>query len=61
MEENNLIIMQGLEGNQPAVLSPVQEAIVPFIPTITIFWWCVWFGALGYVAVQYIVKPLLKK
>jgi hypothetical protein len=59
--QNNLIVIPGLEGNPPVTPTPLQNAMMPYVPVIEIFWWCIWIGVLVYVATFYIVKPLLRK
>jgi len=60
-DTNNLIVIPGLEGNQPVTPTPLQIAITPYVPFIEIFWWGVWIGVLVYVFAFYIARPLVKK
>jgi hypothetical protein len=58
---NDLIVIPGLEGNQPVTPTPLQQILMPYVPFIEIFWWGVWLGTFVYVVTKYIAKPLLEK
>jgi len=59
--EDNLIILEGLEGNPPTTLNATQEALVPYLDSVVFFWWTVWFLVLGIVFIKNIIIPFLYK
>jgi hypothetical protein len=59
--EQQLIVIPGLEGNEPTVLTPLQEAFVPFIPLITDLWWTMWFTTIIFIVTQFVLLPLFRK
>lgn len=62
MEEKNLLVLEGLEGNPPAyTLTKGQQLISPFVDELVVFWWITWFVVLGFVFIKYIGIPLYKK
>ena len=61
MDANQLVIISGLEGNEPATLTPLQEAIVPFVPDIILVWWALWILVFSYMTIRYVIVPSLKK
>lgn len=40
--EGNIVVLKGLEGHNAAVLNGVQSLLFPYVPAMTVFWWCVW-------------------
>ena len=40
-EEKNIIVLQGLEGNEPAHLSGLQVPLAPHVDTLIVGWWIV--------------------
>ena len=61
MEHTNLVVLKGLEGNDPVTLSPLQSAILPHVPDIIVFWWTVWAFMFMYMAMRHLVLPTLRK
>jgi hypothetical protein len=59
--QEQLIVMPGLEGNEPAALTPLQEAFVPFVPTIIDLWWTMWFTTIIFVVTWFVILPLFRK
>ena len=61
MDTNQIIAVEGLEGNDPTSYTPLQEAMIPFIPDIMLFWWVCWVTTLIFVVSRHILLPLFKK
>lgn len=59
--EKTYIVIPGLEGNDPAALTPLQQAIQPYTLGFEAFYWALWGATLLYVASRYVVIPFLKK
>jgi len=59
--QEQLIVMPGLEGNEPAVLTSLQEAFVPFVPAILDLWWTAWFTTILFVVTWFVILPLFRK
>lgn len=58
----DLIVLRGLEGNPPAgQLNATQRLLAPHVPAIMVFWWIVWFVALGTMIWRYVGRPLLSR
>jgi len=57
---NNIIVIKGLEGNDPISLGFIQNILLPHIDTLELFWWFVWASVLMYMAYVYVVHPLRK-
>ncbi len=57
----NIITIPGLEGNPQTTMTPLQATIVPFVPAIVVFWWCIWIGMFLYMTTRFIVVPLFNK
>ena len=60
-DQTNLVVIPGLENSQPVTLTPLQVAMKPYVPVFEIFWWCVWVGVLLYVAVRFVIQPLMRR
>lgn len=58
--EKNYIILPGLAENDPATLTPLQEALKPHADTLILIWWAVWCGTFLYVFVRHLALPLIK-
>jgi len=57
----NTIVLEGLEGNNPAHLKGLQIFMAPHIGALTASWWLIFFLTLTVVILRGIVVPLLKK
>lgn len=60
-QEKTFIVIPGLEGNDPAALTPLQQAIQPYALGFEAFYWALWGATLLYVASRYVVVPFLKQ
>lgn len=60
-QEKNFIVIPGLEGNDPASLTPLQQAIQPYALGFEAFYWALWGVTLLYVAGRYVVIPFFKQ
>ncbi len=45
----------------PATLNSMQLALVPYVPIISALYWGLYVGALVYMAVRYIARPLWQR
>ncbi len=61
MEELPLIMLPGLEGHDPASLTPLQSALLPYVPGIELVLWALWVGTLAFVLLRHVVIPLVRK
>ncbi len=62
MNENDhkLIVLEGLEGNPPTILTPLQKFLESHIIEITVFWWLVWTAVLVFLLSRYIFTCILR-
>jgi hypothetical protein len=58
--EKNYLILPGLENSSPVEMTPVQEALLPAVPYIELFWALVWGMTLFYVVYKYVLIPLYR-
>ena len=56
----SLIILEGLEGNLPTMLNPMQVFFFEHLSILIIFWWTVWFTVLTFLLYKYILIKLLR-
>ncbi len=56
-----LVVLPGLEGNDPTGLNPFQEVLLPHVLSIQIFWWSCFWGILSYLFIWYILIPVWKQ
>jgi hypothetical protein len=59
-DQNQLVVLTGLEGSAPPSYTPLQEIIAPHVPGIIFFWWGVWVCVFFYMLLNYVVIPGLK-
>lgn len=61
-KEGELIILNGLEGNARAdAMTTSQEFLLPFVPTIEIFYTILYFGTIIFLITRFIAIPLLSR
>lgn len=58
---DNHIILEGLEGNDPITLSPLQTTMKEHLDLLVLFWWSVWVCVLLYVMYNFLFKELSKR
>jgi len=58
MEEKELIVLQGLEGNQPTQLYGLQVYLEPHLDSMIFAWWMVMLATVVYLLGTYMVIPL---
>ena len=61
MDQLPLIVIPGLEGNEPAALTELQAILLPFMSSIEMALWALWVGTLAFLFVRYVLIPLVKK
>jgi hypothetical protein len=52
IDEYPMIVLEGLEGNDPSHLKGMQIYIEPYLDNIIIFWWVVFITTLFIVSVK---------
>lgn len=52
----NFIVLGTLEDSRPVELSPVQEALVPYVAPISVFFWVVWWGIVAVLVVRVLLQ-----
>ena len=61
-DDNNFIVLKGLEGNSPASERTFgQELVAPYLDTLIIFWWAVWGLMLVTLVIKYLIMPFIRK
>lgn len=53
-----LMVLRGLEGNEPTRLFPLQEALAPYADVLIVAWGALFFATAAYFAVRYVLVPL---
>ncbi|NQV93102.1 hypothetical protein HQ403_01230 [Candidatus Kaiserbacteria bacterium] len=56
----NFIVLQGLNGNEPVSLYPLQNLLLPFASELVALWWVVWMGVILFLFIKFIVLPLVR-
>ncbi len=60
VDEDGLLTIPALEGNDPARKTVLQERMSPFVDELIAFWWIAWFGTLAYVMARFVVIPIFR-
>jgi len=58
---STLIVLNGLNGNPPDALTPLQSSIQPYALAISVVYWILWIGILYYLLTTYLIVPLWKR
>ena len=58
---DQLIVLQGLEGNEATHFVPLQLMLEPYVVHFQIMWWGIFVITLVVVVTRHIVLPLVKK
>ncbi len=61
MIDSSVIILKGLEGNELTHLSGFQLALASNLSGLKLIWWGVFTTAFLYMAIRYVILPLLRK
>ncbi len=59
MNNQPVIALRELEGNEPTHLVPLQEAMSPYIDVFVLLWAAIFFSVVAYMATRYVLLPLL--
>lgn len=54
--DTGLIVLNGLQGNAPASLLPMQKMLLPYLSTIEHVLFIAWWMILAYVAISVLVS-----
>ena len=57
----NIVVLNGLEGNEPTHLYGMQKILAPYAHNIEIFWWIVWVSTLAIIIFKMIKHWLNEK
>jgi len=60
-QEITFIVIPGLEGNDPAAFTPLQQAIQSYALGFEACYWALWGATLLCVAGRYVVIPFLRQ
>ncbi len=58
-EFEKLPILSLIPGNEPTSLNAVQRFLLPYLDTIEIAYWVVFWGLLIYLAGKYLIYPMV--
>lgn len=54
-----IIKLSRFEGNDPTQLNAIQGKLMPYLTSLELLWWSVWWTILGYLVVKYVIGPLV--
>ena len=54
-----VIKLSRFEGDVPTQLNAIQSKLMPYLPSLELLWWSLWWSILGYLVIRFIVLPLI--
>lgn len=54
-----VIKLSRFEGNTPTQLNALQSALTPYLTSLELVWWCIWWSVLAYLITRYMILPQL--